>query len=352
MSLLSAIFGFAVGTRNALYDRGVLKSHRLAGPVISVGNIRVGGAGKTPFVILVGELLKERGVAFDVLSRGYGRSTRGVALVDPRGTPDEFGDEPLLIARKLDVPVIVGEDRYSAGLYAEQRFGPQLHLLDDGFQHRRLARDYEIVLVTPTDLEDSLLPAGRLREPIESLRRADAIVLPAEAADSLLERIRALVPHVREANVGNSSANAASEGHEKLILRVCRSVRMPSLGDVPSRPVAFCAIARPEHFFADLQQAGVTPVAQIPFRDHHRYEGKDVGLLRSTSTELQGDGYMTTEKDAINLGDLAGSLHPLAVVPAIATLDNGDSALDHILATIAERRRLHTGTEHSPIHTR
>ena len=88
-------------------------------------------------------MLKQRGIAFDVLSRGYGRKTKGVALVDPGGLAADFGDEPLLIARKLRVPVIVGEDRYAAGQFAEQKFGPQVHLLDDGFQHRRLARDFE-----------------------------------------------------------------------------------------------------------------------------------------------------------------------------------------------------------------
>ena len=103
------------GARNALYDRGGCARARLQGPVISVGNLSTGGSGKTPFVILLGELLKARGVRFDVLSRGYGRTTRGVLLVDPGGLPRDFGDEPLLIARRLQAPVVVGEDRYEAG---------------------------------------------------------------------------------------------------------------------------------------------------------------------------------------------------------------------------------------------
>ncbi len=111
-----------------------------------------------------------------------GRSTTGVALVDPEGSPREFGDEPLLIARKLSVPVIVGEDRYAAGQFAEQNFGARLHLLDDGFQHRQLARDFDIVMVTAQDPQDTLLPAGSLREPLSSLSRADAVVLTNELA--------------------------------------------------------------------------------------------------------------------------------------------------------------------------
>src|SRR5271166_1388739 len=178
---LSALFGAAVCVRNELYDRGLITVQRLQGPVVSIGNLTVGGSGKTPFLILLGDLLKQRGIAFDVLSRGYRRQTQGVAMVDPGGSARDFGDEPLLIARKLGVPVVVGEDRHSAGVTAEATFGPQLHLLDDGFQHRRLARDFDIVLVTATDAQDSLLPAGRLREPVSSLSRADAVVLTNDA---------------------------------------------------------------------------------------------------------------------------------------------------------------------------
>src|SRR5579862_4627597 len=115
MSFLSGIFGVGVRARNALYDRGVARSRQLQAPVVSVGNLSVGGSGKTPFVLLLGDLLKVRRVKFDILTRGYGRRTRGVARVDPGGSAQEFGDEPLLLARRLEVPVIVGEDRYEAG---------------------------------------------------------------------------------------------------------------------------------------------------------------------------------------------------------------------------------------------
>jgi len=191
------IFGWAVGARNLLYDRGVWRARRLAGPVVSVGNLSLGGTGKTPLVILLGELLAARGVRLDVLTRGYGRRSRGVALVDPAGPVSEFGDEPLLLARRLRVPVIVGEDRYQAGCFAEQRFGPQLHLLDDGFQHRQLARAFDIVLVSPDDLEDRLLPAGRLREPLASLRRANAVALDSSASAEGLPLDHQLVWRIR-----------------------------------------------------------------------------------------------------------------------------------------------------------
>src|SRR5580704_11789088 len=182
MNPLTGLYGVATALRNTLFDHGGLPSRLLEKPVISVGNLSVGGSGKTPFVIALGELLKARGVRFDVLSRGYRRKTRGVLVVEPDGVAADFGDEPLLIARRLGVPVIVGESRYEAGRVAEQKFQSQLHILDDGFQHRSLARDFDIVLMTERDLRDRLLPSGRMREPLSSLARADAVVLPRRLA--------------------------------------------------------------------------------------------------------------------------------------------------------------------------
>lgn len=312
MNPLSAIYGGVVGVRNALYDRELLRSHRLQGAVVSVGNLSAGGSGKTPFVLLLGELLKARGVKFDVLSRGYGRRSRGVLLVDPGGLPDQFGDEPLLIARRLQAPVIVGEDRYEAGLFAESRFGPQIHLLDDGFQHRALAREFDIVLVTPQDVSDRLLPAGRLREPLGSLQRADAIVVASgAAADSF-----------------------PLEG--KLVWRVRRGIVAQ---DVPPRPVAFCGIARPQNFVLQLRTANIEPVAEAFYRDHHAYGEKDVRELLELKRHSEAGGFVTTEKDAVNLGPYLSALEPLSVVPVRMELAEAANAVDTILRKIEERKR-------------
>src|SRR5262249_5209065 len=152
MNPLSMLFAAGVAFRNSLYDQGAFKARRLTRPVISIGNISVGGSGKTPFVLALGELLKQRGIEFDVLTRGYRRRSAEIAVVNPGGSAQEFGDEPLLIARKLNVPVVVGADRYQAGLLAEKQFSTRLHLLDDGFQHRRLHRDFAVVLLPRQDL--------------------------------------------------------------------------------------------------------------------------------------------------------------------------------------------------------
>jgi tetraacyldisaccharide 4'-kinase len=306
---LASIYGSVVGTRNALYERRILRARRLQGPVVSVGNLSAGGSGKTPFVILLGELLKARGVKFDVLSRGYGRESRGVLLVDPGGLAQQFGDEPLLISRKLQVPVIVGEDRYAAGRFAESRFGPQLHLLDDGFQHRGLGRDFDIVLVTPQDATDRLLPAGRLREPLRSLGRADAVVLSSGASTESFPLDR------------------------KLVWRVRRGI-MPL--NVPTRPIVFCGIARPQSFVLQLRAANIDPVAGAFYRDHHAYTEKDVRELLELKGRSEAGGFVTTEKDAVNLGPYLSALEPLSVVPVRMELADAANVLDTILRKIEE----------------
>lgn len=310
MNPLSFLYGKATATRNHFYDSGTFKSRKLSRPVISVGNISIGGSGKTPFVILLGELLKQRGIAFDVLSRGYGRETHGVRAVDPTGSARDFGDEPLLIAKRLGCPVVVGESRYKAGIFAERNYDSAIHILDDGFQHRKLARDFDIVLLSAEDLRDQLLPAGRLREPVSSLRRADVFVLTEE------------VDH----------------GHlppGKFVWHVRRSLAIPA---APRSPVAFCGIARPQKFIEQLQAAGTEPIAEKFYRDHHRYSQSDVLDLKKLRNRCGAGGFITTEKDLINLGPYVAELAPISVARVEMELVSSPDVLDTILRVIAERR--------------
>ena len=308
---LTPLFGMVVAARNALYDRGTLPVRRLQGPVVSVGNLSVGGSGKTPFVLLLSELLKKRGIKFDILSRGYGRQSRGPQIVNPAGSPATFGDEPLLMARRVGVPVIVGEDRHAAGLLAEKTYGPQLHLLDDGFQHRALARDFDIVLVTHDDARDRLLPSGRLREPLKALRRADAVVLATGASPTSFPLDGKLVWHIR---------------------------RGIAPKDVPERPIVFCGIARPTFFVLQLRYAGIEPVAEAFYRDHHAYTARDIRDLLQLREQSEAGGFVTTEKDAINLAGHFSALQPLAVVPVTMELLEADNAVDTMLRRIAQRK--------------
>jgi len=315
MNPLSAMFGAGVALRNALYDRGlgVFRARKLARPVVSVGNLSVGGSGKTPFVIALGELLKARGVAFDVLSRGYGRRGHEITVVDPHGKPEQFGDEPLLTARKLGVPVIVGADRYSAGLLAEQQFPSKLHILDDGFQHRKLHRDFEIVMLPAADITDTLLPAGRLREPITALRRADAIVVDAAETESDI--------------YSGQSPNAT----------IWRNRRELEMDDVEGVGAAFCGIARANQFFSQLQRANVALSGSLAFPDHHRYSKRDIESLLQLKADRRAGFFVTTEKDEVNLGQLAGRLQPLHIARLKMRLEDPANVLDHLLSTLEQR---------------
>ena len=306
MKFLSGIYASVTGARNSLYDTHFLKARKLSWPVISVGNISTGGSGKTPFVIMLGELLAEKQYWFDVLSRGYRRKTRGALSVKTNGSPEEYGDEPLLIARRLGCPVIVGEDRYAAGQYAEQAYGAQAnaaHLLDDGFQHRGLHRDFDIVLVNREDLEDTLLPVGRLREPLSALRRADAVVVDPEFP-------------IHELPEGNFQ-----------VWRVERKIEVPSLNNPV---IAFCGIARPQRFFSELRKSGLDVREEIAFRDHYRYSIKDVDRLASLQKRIKESSLVTTEKDSINLGPHFERLKPV-VVPMQMRLLERESALKFML---------------------
>ncbi|MBZ5505622.1 MAG: tetraacyldisaccharide 4'-kinase [Acidobacteriia bacterium] len=307
MNPVSSIFGVGVAMRNVLYDRGIFHVRKLARPVVSVGNISVGGTGKTPFVVALGELLKQRGIAFDILSRGYGRTASGIAVVDPSGSPGQFGDEPLLLARKLQVPVIVGADRYQAGLAAEKQFSSALHLLDDGFQHRRLHRDFNIILLPADDYCGTLLPVGRLREPITALRRADAVVLP-----NPIEQLRF---------VGQ-------------VWPVRRQIELSGAG---GNLIAFCGIGCPAQFFDGLKRASQKIAETVAFRDHHSYEQRDIEHLLRLKKQTGADGFITTEKDIINLGAFSAQLQPLQSAGLRMELESPEQAITGMLKTLEQR---------------
>lgn len=334
---LAGLYGAAAGFKNLAYDRGWVHGRRLRWPVISVGNLSVGGAGKTPVVIRLAQLLAARGVWVSVLSRGYGRDARTIQVVDIDETADRVGDEPLLMARQLhsggsgsSARVVVGANRYAAGLMAEsldiESVGPeiedlsppQVHILDDGFQHRRLKRDLDVVVVHRSDFKERLLPAGRLREGLDSLLRASVVVLREEDAE--LE------------------ASVRSLGVKAPVWFVRRSVCVP---EGPERVAAFCGIARPAEFFDSLRKAGKTVVGERGFRDHHRYSVADVDWLRRMAVECGAEALVTTEKDAVRLDAELGrrlsggsQLLPMMVAELKVQFRDEDSVVEDLLRMI------------------
>ena len=296
---LVPLYAGVVRLKDALRGAGFTRTRKLWWPVVSVGSLSAGGAGKTPVVIALAKLLRDGGWTVDVLSRGYGREGWGMERVEPEldYAARRFGDEPVLIAEQTGVPVWVGSDRYVAGTRAEKEAKGRVrgvHLLDDGFQHRQLARNVDIVLLTSEDLEDMLLPAGNLREDLSALQRADVVV-------------------VRENEVGSEIGAGARSVNKRAwqMLRergqmwtVRRKLHFPAplrVFGAGLRPVAFCAIARPEGFATMLQDAGCGVVETVAFPDHHRYSKADMDRVIEVAKSLNGSGFVTTEKDAVKL---------------------------------------------------
>ena len=288
---LVPLYGAAQALDSLAYARGRRRVERLAWTVVSVGNLSVGGAGKTPFVIALARALKERGWVVDVLSRGYGRVSDAVEQVIADGVEDpaaRYGDEPWLIAQHAAVPVFVGRQRAAAGRLAEQVLVDandrhRVHLLDDGMQHRKLARDVEIVLLHRLDFQTMLLPAGRLREPLSALERADFVVLREEDMD-LAARARRWM-----------RVDAEADGQ---MWTIRRELEVPAL---PGAAVAFCAIAHPEEFFEQLGTQGVAIAGAHAWRDHHRFANRDLTTLCDAAAKLGAKCLVTTEKDLVRL---------------------------------------------------
>ena len=248
---LALIYGAVVKTRNTLYDAGVLKSYRAPLLVVSVGNIEAGGTGKTPFTMaLADELYSQgpQGCHRDAWVQGQASRAHHRYAAAPN---EEVGDEALLMARLMKVPVIKSPDRLRGALFAYVHLGAEIIILDDGFQHRRLHRDLDIVLVSRDITRERLLPAGRLREPASCLSRADIIIALKGADHDGLKAV--LKPSVLVDTQGNTSD-----------LRLLAGKRI----------LAFCAIGRPDHFFTMLEQLGAI-VERLAYQDHHCYTVAD-----------------------------------------------------------------------------
>lgn len=305
---LSGLYGAGVALRLGLYGRGFLKVRNAARPVVSVGNVAAGGTGKTPFVRWLAAELLRRGRRPSILTRGYGRSSRGTVVVsDGRGSlagVAASGDEPALLARALPgVPIVADARRARAAARAEALDAPvDLHLLDDGFSHVGLARDVDVVLLDATapDAGGALLPAGLLREPLASLARADLIVVTKtekagpEAAREIARRFAPGLPvfHARTEVLG------VLDGEGRLV----------DPADLPAgTTVAVAGIARPDAFRTTLEALGVEAAAFLPFRDHEPYGPGALGRIERALEETGATAVVTTEKDALKLEQRLGA---------------------------------------------
>ena len=329
---LSSAYGAVATWRRQWFARDPSRRRVLGRPVVSVGNLGVGGSGKTPVVGYIARMLVEAGERPAILTRGYGRRrpTDGVTVVsDGRqvlADVDAAGDEPLMLARSVPgATVLVGASRYLSGRLAEERFGATVHLLDDGFQHFDLAREVDLLLASEEDLSDRPLPAGRLREPLAAASAADAALVMAGYATAAERVARTLgVPTV---------------------FRVTRTLGVPRTlaGDsvvVPSESRVFlvAAIARPERFFSDVASAGWQVVGSMPFQDHHHFTPRDVARVIKAARSAAAAIILTTEKDAVRLSAPQMDNLPIASVPLMVGVDPPDGFRDWLLARIRTPR--------------
>jgi len=300
---LAAGFRLGVALRQLAYRRGWFKTRRLGCPVVSVGNLTVGGTGKTPCVAWIAQRLLKGGWKPGILTRGYGRRSGAELVALAPGSQRAvdarlIGDEPAVLARKLPgVPIVVCADRYRGGRLTEDGFGVDVHVLDDGFQHLALARNIDVVLldVTQDFSMDALLPAGRLREPYSALKRAHLVVLT---------RVDLGDPAPLEQLVGKINPQAKVF---RSTMRLAKLVDIASGSELSTESVrgkvitAFCGIGNPKAFFADLRKWGFLLGAETAFPDHHVYSAAELeGLARRARQEAAG-AMFTTEKDALNL---------------------------------------------------
>ncbi len=326
LALASVAYGTAVRARNFGYDAGLFRVHRLPCRVVCVGNLTVGGTGKTPMVLALAQAFTRAGAKICVVLRGYGRRGAAMAVVsDGRGPVlpwQQAGDEAVLLARRLPgTPVVVGGDRVRVGHLALQRFGPDTLLLDDGFQHRRLHRDVDVVLLDATDPFGGgrLLPRGRLREPAESLGRAHAIVVTRanQAADLtwLRQALLRLAPDRR----------LAWAAHRPTHLLDLRSGEERPMDALAGRSVlAVSGIANPEGFHRTLKEMGAKLAGALRYPDHHPFTPADRVRMAVEAKALGAEWILTTEKDAVRLaGDLPAGPPTLALGIALAVTDGG-----------------------------
>ena len=304
-------------------------------PVISVGNLRIGGSGKTPIVEYIARLLVERGERPAILTRGYGRryDEDGVTVVSDgvavRAGLDTAGDEPLMLARALPgVSVLVGADRYLSGRLAERRLGATVHLLDDGFQHLELERDVDLLLVSEDDLEDRPMPAGRLREGLAAGSAADAALVTA-GYDTAAERIG------RAFHISPVFRVTRTIGAPRMVAGARDTVVVPQA----SRVFVVTGIARPDRFIADISATGWEIAGVMEFRDHHRFDARDVKRMAAGAQGAGSALVLTTEKDAMrlavcDLGDL-----PVASVPLTVGIEPPDGFRDWLLGRIDSSRQ-------------
>ena len=333
---LSLLYGAAMTTRSALYRQQIFRTRKVGAPVISVGNITTGGTGKSPLVAWIARELSNRGRCVCILTRGYGRSNQDQRVVVSDGQEilsdvAHGGDEPMMLAEALRgrAAIVCDADRVTAANWAIKNLNSDVLILDDGFQHQRIARDLDIVTVDSTNPFGNgwLLPAGDLREPVGGLRRADCIVATRTGAGQPTDLHGRLAKLTDAPILKSRTVVKAIRG-----LNSTQAIDEHSLRNTPL--AAFCGIGNPNAFFEQLRNEGLGVQYTAAFRDHHVYTQTDIDQLTLESRKRNAQIFLTTTKDAVKLSDLRFEL-PCYVVETEMEITGADKLLSLIDSAIA-----------------
>jgi tetraacyldisaccharide 4'-kinase len=318
-----------------LYRAGVLNTKRLPRPVISIGNISVGGTGKTPVTAYIARLLLNQGLRVVVLSRGYGGTCEGQMLVVSDGneiflSANECGDEPFLLARTIPgLKVVIGTDRHAAGLLAMERLNPEIFLLDDGFQHLRLHRDLNVLLLDYARPFGNgwTLPAGLLREAKRAAERADLVIhtrCPVDAAARAVINDRPFLTASHRLLEARPLSGAQPVGFDMLR---------------GSRILAFAAIAEPDAFYAGLREQGLTIVQTLSFPDHARYDEVQLAELTDAIRDCRAEYVLTTEKDGVKLKGLPPEISNITMLAQLVIEIHDSTRLSGMVRNLLQKTR-------------
>ncbi len=343
--LPARLYEFAVRLRVAAYETDYLKQKRLDATVISVGNLTLGGAGKTPMVDYIARYLKSEGHSVAVLTRGYARESSGRRVLNNPATDNvsvesyrEYGDEPLMLARSLpDIPIVIDKDRYKAGLWIESEFGAGVLVLDDGYQHLALSRDLNILLIDATDPLGGfeMVPFGRLREPLYGLKRADAIIITRADKPFDQGQIQGIIKYYCGDKVPVMYFYSTITS-----LRHLATGEVYDAGDLAGWNIAvLCGIGNPLAFAEDILQIGINIVSENFFEDHHPFTQEDVDRVNGAAKDAGADAIFTTEKDAVRIDGLTHGDVPIYAAQLEIQSDDEVRLKSLLLRTVSLRQK-------------
>ncbi len=346
--LPAKLYELAVRLRVAAYETEYRKPKRLSATVIAIGNITLGGTGKTPMVAYIARYVKSEDHSVAVLTRGYGRTSSGMRVLNAEGDSthnckahnsySEFGDEPVMLARALpDIPIVINKDRYEGGRWAIDALGAEVLVLDDAYQHLALARDLNILLIDATDPFGGfeMVPFGRLREPLYAVKRADLVIITRADKPFDQDQANAIIKHF--------CGNKVPVMHAYASITHLRHIETGEMYETNQftgwNAAVVCGIGNPQAFADDILQVGINIVSENFFPDHHAFTEQDLDRVTHAAQDAGADLIITTEKDAVRLEGLKHGAVPVYAAQLEIQSEDDVRLKSLLLRTLVKRQK-------------